>query len=269
MSGNDTILPMSADPEPEEKHRGPAEDIDTLVKVTKPQWWIALATIIGLLVIAGIWSFTATLPQYANASGSLYIPGQSVIVPSTAEGIVVALPPCPPGCNVTKDEVLFKVRSFETGKDQEVRSPGTGVLGSVSLLLGDTVSEGEALTDIRLAETQLETDYLSHNYAIAEVDQATANQFPVGAPAYVEADLVSAQVNGVMNGQVISVSQDVTGQSSQTQDLSNPKFHLLVDLGTQPSWTGMPPLSPVPSGTRVTIARITSNPHPIDLIFGS
>lgn len=273
MSDSESLLPMKAAPD-EAKPTGSAQEsagevVDGLVKVTKTKWWIALATIAGIIVVAVVWSFTATLPQYASAPGSLYIPGQLIIVPSSSSGSVVGLPPCAPGCSVTKGEVLFTVRTFETGKDVNVTAPGAGTLGAVTLILGDTVSEGEALTAINLTQEQLETDYLAHNYAVAEVNQTTANQFPVGAPAYVQANSVNAQSNGVMNGQVISVSQDVTGQSSQAQDLSNPRFHLLVDLGAEQTWTGMPPLSPVPSGTQVTIGRITADPHPIDLIFGS
>lgn len=238
------------------------------VELIRPRWWLAGGCLAGVIVVTIVWSLVATLPQTVSANGTVVSPGQALIITSPAQGEVESLPDCAPDCVVAAGEQIFVINEFDTGKKVGVKAPAAGKLGPINVLAGSPIQVGDPLTTLELSTPDTSSEYLAHTYGLIDVDQDVAQEFPLGAKAYVLPQSANPQVNGVMTGVVSSVSQIVQSGAREDEALQKPTFHILIDLGAQPTWTGTPPSNPVGSGERATIGRVTGEPHPAQLIRG-
>lgn len=242
------------------------DELDVGVRATTKGSWIAAGVLAALLVAGLLWAILGTLPQSVSAPGTIVTPSAVSVVTSPVSGVVRQLPQCAPGCTVQAGSELYVIEPFNSSEKVKVKAPITGVLGATSVLLGTAVQGGSVMTTVNVppAESLVQQN---KTFAIVDASQQIASQFAVGSTVYVTPELRSVAANGSMVGSVSDVAQLPTGSALTGKAINNPTFRITVDLGTAPTWTVSPPGFDIASGTPVTVKRITSELHPIDLAF--
>ena len=64
------------------------DQLDDLLRITSPRAWVALATLIVLLVLALIWGFLGSIPEESKGSGILMLEGGTFTMEAQVRGLV-------------------------------------------------------------------------------------------------------------------------------------------------------------------------------------
>jgi len=250
------------------------EDLDRLVRVTKPGTWIALVGL--LLVVAGVvlWATLATVTTTVSGLGYVLPEGglteASTPRPGTVKRLDVA-----PGQFVRKGDPIA-VLSSPGGAVIAVDAPADGQVGEVVRAIGDFVPEGgevAILVPLRrpVVEAFLPTD--------------NAKEARVGDEVWVAPTTAEVSEFGYARGRVASIGQIPISDAGIDSVLENqarlsrvaelgPVIHVVVALtpastASGVSWTASDgPPDRVTIGTRAEVKVVTGRRAPIDYVVG-
>lgn len=245
-----------------------AEDLDTQVRTTTTRQWLAVVAVIVVIGVIFAWSFLATIPQLTTTSGVITTMQPPVQVNASATGTVVKLG-TGPGLSIKAGDPVAEIMSG--ANKSVVRSPSAGQVALASVVLGSAVTEGSPLVTITPDPTG--QDLLVQSY----VSQEQAVSFAVGQVLPV----TLSRGGYTMQGVVVSVSNTPSTEAEMAEVLRDPDvassaydaangspISVLLNLGTQPTWTTSPPDFSPGIGTAVTITQTVNSQRPIQMLFG-
>ncbi len=252
---------------------GPQDQLDELIKITRPRMWVAL---VGLGVLVGaivMWGFFGTLDTKVTGSGVL-MRGSSVLsAGSLIQGIVIKSD-LEPGVDVRKDQVIAVVQDPQ-GNAHDILSPADGRVQRIHTRPGDFTDIGSPVLTIE-PKGPLQ--------AIVFVPLASAKVIRPGMPVRITVSIAPAETYGYLLGTVRQISPYAVGSNyvaslldsqslAQTLTQGQPTLEVAVNLKRDRStpsgfdWSsGDGPNQQLSSGTLVTGDVIAGQHHPINLI---
>lgn len=253
------------------------EALDTVMTVTGPRSWIALAAV-GLLLAAGLtWGIGGRLRVEVAADGAC-VRGRPVHIVAPADGRIVALLVAE-HATVAQGQPVARVQSASPSGGapvvNDVPSPQAGRIAAVEVRDGDHVDAGRALFNLELADP-LE--------AVVFVDARAARQVAVAAPALVLPAIYDRAEYGYINGAVAAVgtvpaSRDAMRAALGDERLAErlaaggPVVAVRVRLTPAPGnpstvrWSSSSgPETSIPSGIACTATVIVAERRPITLV---
>ena len=250
------------------------EDLDRLVRVSRPGTWIALAGL--LLLIAGVvlWSTLTSITTTVSGLGYVLPEGGLIEASAIQPGIVQQID-VRPGQSVRPGDRVASLRLAD-GRGLTITAPTAGQVGEVLRAKGDFVPEGGEVAIL-----------VPHKRLVVESFLATASakEAHVGDEAWVEPSSAKASEFGYARGRVArigSIPMPEAGIDSLLEnparvtavDALGPVIHLVVELvpADTPSglsWTASRgPSGPVTLGTRAGVKVVTGKRKPINYVTG-
>lgn len=256
----------STDADPVEQSS--SDELDVLVRTTRPRTWTALALTGAVLAAIVVWSFVATVPQTETLQGRISTQQPAEQVTSEVGGLIVSISAFP-GQVLRAGDPLVTIRS-PNGKTTTQEMPWTGQVWQVPVLPGQPVRPG---TQLAVVLPEVSGQPL---FGIFYVSPTEAQGFQKGQ----QVEVTLASSGDSMVGVVESVALIPSGLVEITETLGdrdvanhvftsadNSPMALIVALGSDPKWatpgvTGRPP-----SPADVTMTIVTADPHPIELVL--
>ena len=250
------------------------EDLDRLVRISRPGTWIALAGL--LLVIAGVvlWATLTSITTTVSGLGFV-LPEGGLIESSTARAGIVQRIDVRSGQRVRRGDPVATLR-LPDGGDVSVTAPTDGEVGEVLRSVGDFVPEGGEVA-ILVPQRRLVVETF--------LPTASAKEAHVGDRVWVEPTTAPSSKFGFARGRVLSIGSIPVPEVGIDSLLENPArvtavdklgpvIHVVVEL--QPadtpsglSWTSSRgPSEPVTLGTRAAVKVVTGERKPIDYVAG-
>ena len=250
------------------------EDLDRLVRVTKPGTWIALAGL--LLVVAGVllWATLATVTTTVSGLGYV-LPEGGLDEASTARAGIVERLEVAPGQFVRTGDLIAALKSRD-GAEYRITAPADGQVGEVLRNVGDFVPEGgevAILVPLRrpVVEAFLPTD--------------NAKEARLGDEVWVAPTTADVSEFGYARGRVASIGQIPISDAGIDSVLENPaRLSRVAELGpvirvvvelvpattaSGLSWTASQgPPDRVTIGSRAEVKVVTGRRAPIDYVVG-
>lgn len=132
------------------------EQLDQLIQITSPRSWLALLTLVSLLVLALIWAWFGRIPLGVSGQGVLLGKGGVHTVVATVQGQLVSLE-ADMGDTVPAGGVVAYVRPLDAAAPlHPVRSPYAGLVMETVVAPGDLVSLGSPLLTVASEPESLE-----------------------------------------------------------------------------------------------------------------
>lgn len=123
------------------------EQLDYLVKITRPRSWVALSATIVLLALVIAWAFLGSIPDITECRG-IFLNAEGVhTVTSTVTGEVVDIR-VEEGDLTEEGTTVAWIRPINADYTEAVLAPGPGVVAQVVTHVGATVTVGESLMNL-------------------------------------------------------------------------------------------------------------------------
>jgi multidrug efflux pump subunit AcrA (membrane-fusion protein) len=250
------------------------EDLDRLVRVSRPATWIALAGLLVVVAAVVLWATLSSITTTASGLGFV-LPEGGLIEASTPRAGVVQRVDVTPGQPVQAGDVIAKLEGADGG-EFSVTAPTLGRVGEAVRSPGDFVAQGGEVAILvpdrrRVVEAFMPT--------------AEAKQARLGDEVWVAPTTAPASEFGFALGRVASISDIPITDAGIDSLLENPArvrlvsglgpvFHVVVELleGDTPSglsWTASEgPSDPVTFGSRAKVSVVTGKQAPIDYVVG-
>ena len=267
-----TLDPGQQRPQPSKLagQSGP-ESLDEILTTTKPRGWIALAAVLIVIVLVGVWSVVATLPQQltVNAAVSVANLRTSMVAPEAGTVSVQA----DVGDTVKKGDKIALITTYADGKTISVAAPSSGLVDSILVNQGQGVEPGTQIGTVLDAEGRASkmrfVTFLPANEAIL---------FDVGNEVDVIVTNVETSRRTAVTARVVLVGASpadvefaaiTTGSPSFARELSDRGGGVVYEV--RMSIQGGPKTvtaSEILPGEIVEVVNTYDEPHPIELLFG-
>jgi multidrug resistance efflux pump len=250
------------------------EQLDRLVKVTRPGTWIALAGLLLVVAAVVLWATLTSITTTVSGVGFV-LPEGGLREASAARSGIVERIDVADGQRVRSGERVAELTSRD-GSGFSVTAPMDAHVGEVLRGIGDYVQEGGEIAILvppgrRVVETFLPV--------------ANAKEARVGDEVWVAPTTVAVSEFGFARGRVARISEVPISDAGIDSVLENPArvraiaelgpvIRVLVELLSAPtpsglSWTASQgPPEPVTIGTRADIEVVTGERTPIDYVVG-
>jgi hypothetical protein len=250
------------------------EELDRLVRVSRPGTWIALGGLILVVAAVVLWATFSTIATTASGLGFL-LPEGGLIEASTARPGIVERIDVRPAEHVRAGQVVAALRLAD-GSDVTVAAPQGGRVAEVLRAIGDFVPGGGEVAIIEPARPLVVHAFLP---------QAEAKQAHVGDRVWVAPSTASPSQFGFAIGDVVRIGDypipkpgiESVLESPASADLVSrlgPVIHVVVRLRTADTRSGLRwtasrgPAERVTFGTRADVRVVTGERAPIDYVFG-
>jgi multidrug efflux pump subunit AcrA (membrane-fusion protein) len=189
------------------------DQLDQVIVITPPSFWIAMLGAGIILLTALIWSITGSIPFEVNANG-IYITDSGVhVVYSTSDGIVDEVP-VTDGDKIEKGDVIARL-SDKT----EIRADMSGYVMGLIVSPGNPVSMGSAVC--RIAEENFGQPYTTTDddpmSVILYVPFSEGKKIKTGMEVKVYPTTVNRQEYGHIN----AVVSEVGDYAASTEEMQN------------------------------------------------
>jgi HlyD family secretion protein len=250
------------------------EDLDRLVRVSRPGTWIALGGL--LLVIAGVvlWATLTNVTTTVSGLGFV-LPEGGLIEASTLRAGIVQNIDVREGQRVRAGDRVASL-GLADGGEVSITAPTAGEVGEVLRSKGDFVPEGGQVA-ILIPRRRLVVETF--------LPTANAKKAHVGDQVWVEPTTAAASEFGFARGRVARIGAIPMPEAGIGSLLENPArvkavdelgpvIHVVVELvpadtASGLSWTASRgPSEPVTLGTRAAIKVVTGSRKPIDYVAG-
>ena len=261
------------------------EQLDKMIQITSPMFWIAAAGGGLILTAAIIWSVFARLPINVSSEGILIGTGGVGTVYSDAEGIVDEVL-VSEGDTISKGQVVARLTSPAEEKGAGSPEPGTEIKSTISgRVVEITVAEGNAVTGgsviCQVSRKGMEDDMSILCY----VPVTEGRKIREGMSVAVYPSTVNIQEYGHMNAVVSRVDEYVTSREDIRNTLADgslvevftgkgPVVCVECELEKDPStvsgykWSSNKGASvALDSGTMVNVDIVTQEKAPIIMLF--
>ncbi len=245
-------------------------DLDSSLKTTKPQTWVAVTAIAVALVVALTWSVVATIPMKSTATGVLNNMRYGYSLTAPAAGFVQLT-----GIeNGIKEKQQVGTVTSESGDSVPLMSLGAGEVVSLFVMQNQYVELGDAIASISFQPALNEPIEL-----ITFVGESDMDFFPVGGVVQLSAvDTASGariHATGTIQGETELPATDTTmlNVSAQSQSLTDDwmtasdgyPFAIFIASDDWPTGdSGFVPRG----GQIVNIERVYTSVRPISRLFG-
>jgi biotin carboxyl carrier protein len=273
-----TAVPPSPDPKPkgaETRFAGVAHDpeaLDELVGVTPVRGWLALGVVVVAVIVATVWSFTATVPQQFSVPAVIETsPGPTKIV-STATGSIEKLS-VEPGQVVAPGDAIASIRTLG-GALVPVKAHVAGVV--LEVLAGS----GTGVRSLDTIATTSSTTSASDDATVVTFVSAerAGPYFNVGGRIHLEVVDVTAGLQQTLVARITSVAEVPSSLAGITAEVGRPGFaKQLFDAADGNAYRVEAAIERRPAGQRpaqlatgqvASVTVVYGNPHPVDLLFG-
>lgn len=246
-------------------------DLDSSLKTTKPQTWVAVTAIAVALVVALTWSVVATIPMKSTATGVLNNMRYGYSLTAPAAGFV-QLTGIENG--IVKEKQQVGTVTSESGDSVPLMSLGAGEVVSLFVMQNQYVELGDAIASISFQPALNEPIEL-----ITFVGESDMDFFPVGGVVQLSAvDTASGariHATGTIQGETELPATDTTmlNVSAQSQSLTDDwmtasdgyPFAIFIASDDWPTGdSGFVPRG----GQIVNIERVYTSVRPISRLFG-
>ena len=207
-----------------EKLQSP-EQLDKMIQITSPMFWIA-ALGGGLIIVAAlIWSIFARLPVNVASDGIFIGKGGIGTVYCAVNGIIDEVL-VKEGDTISKDQVIAKLAVPQSGSEEtdapaepiEIRSSLSGRIIEMTVVEGNAVSSGSAICHVSRSSSE------DDNTVICYVPATKGRKIQKGMKVEVYPTTVNRQEYGHMNAVVSSVDEYVTSQEDIRNKLADPSL---------------------------------------------
>jgi hypothetical protein len=250
------------------------EELDRLVRVTRPGTWIALAGLLVVVAAVVFWATLTTITTTASGLGFVLPEGGLIETAAPRAGIVQRIDVVP-GQRVRAGELVAELEASDGSKFSVAAATG-GQVGEVLRAIGDFVPEGGDVA-ILVPDRSLVIE--------AFLPVAEAKQARVGDRVWIAPTTAASSEFGFALGRVARIGEipipdagiasllENTARVGLVEELG-PVIRVVVELlpADTPSglsWTASRgPSEPVTLGTRAEIRVVTGRRTPIDYVAG-
>ena len=250
------------------------EELDRLVRVSRPGTWIALA---GLLLVVGavvLWATLSTITTTVSGLGFVLPEGGLIETSAPRAGIVQRID-IEPGQRVESGDVVARLEAPD-GSELSVTAATGGKVAEVLRAIGDFVPQGG-----EVAIVQPDRDLVVESF----LPQSDAKEARLGDEVWVAPSSAAASEFGFARGRVVHIGDiplsdagvdsllESPASARRVADLG-PVIHVVVELvfADTPSglsWTASKgPAEPVTFGTPAEVEVVTGQQAPIDYVVG-
>jgi hypothetical protein len=250
------------------------EELDRLVRVSRPGTWIALSGLLLVIVAVVLWATLTSVTTTVSGLGYV-LPQGGLVEASTLRAGVVERIDVTPGQRVKPGDRVAVLESPD-GRTFSVVAPTGGRVGEVLRAIGDFVPQGGQVAVLVPDRPRVVEAFLP---------VADAKQARVGDQVWVEPTTAAASEFGFARGRVVGIGEIPIPNVGIASVLENPArvsavgelgpvIHVIVDLvgANTPSgvsWTASRgPSEPVTIGTRAGVKVVTGQRAPIDYVTG-
>jgi multidrug efflux pump subunit AcrA (membrane-fusion protein) len=251
-----------------------AEELDRVVRVSRPGTWIALA---GLLLVVGavvLWAILTSITTTVSGLGFVLPEGGLIEASAPRSGIVQRLD-VHPGHRVHGGDVVGEVKASD-GSEVNITAPTSGRVAEVVRAIGDFVPQGGEVAII-----QPKRELVVESF----VPQSDAKEAHRGDEVWVAPSTTAASEFGYARGHVARIG-DIPATDARVESLLEspasarrvgdlgPVIHVVVELNSANtpsglSWTASKgPERPVTFGTPADVQIVTGRRAPIDYVLG-
>jgi multidrug resistance efflux pump len=250
------------------------EELDRVVRVSRPGTWIALAGLLLVVTAVVLWATLTSITTTVSGLGYVLPEGGLIEASAARPGIVERLD-VQPGQRVRPGDVVAKLQ-LPDGDEFGVVAQTGGRVGEVVRATGDFVPQGGEVA-ILVPDRRLVVE--------AFLPVADAKQARVGDRVWVAPTTAAASEFGFARGRVARLDDipipsvgidsllENPARVSRVEELG-PVIHLVIELlpADTPSglsWTASRgPSEPVTLGTRADVKVVTGQRAPIDYVVG-
>jgi hypothetical protein len=252
------------------------EQLDTVVRVTRPRSWIALGAVGLVLVVFVVWTILGTVQTTFPGAGVLSTQYGTFNAVSPRAGQIVSVS-VSQGDAVKAGERLATVETAD-GRTVDVKALDSGHVVEMLAYPSDHVAEGATIATVQPDDQDLRS--------FVFVPVSGRQPIAKGMPVQISVTTVPSEQYGLLLGTVAKVS-DFPVTTAGVDALLNNKDIASIVTGSGPviqveitltkadtpsgyAWTsGDGPPKPLSAGTLVNATVITSVQHPISLLFPS
>ena len=261
----------SQPPAPPRPRSSSPEALDEIIKTTKAHGWWALWAISLAVVAALIWSFVATLPMQATATGVIPSIAYSTAITSPADGKLSLNLDI--DRNVSKGDPLASVQPFDGSPAITIVAPKDGQVVGIYEGQGDPVELGT-----KIAQLVSPPDLSKGVNVVSFLPASTALKFFEGQTAQVTVTNVATSASTVVDATIVHIAttpsaltdmETISGSATMSQAWleQSDGAPYLVTLNIEKWPTDSESLAPQ-AGQIVQITNTYGSIHPIKLLFG-
>jgi hypothetical protein len=261
----------SQPPAPPRRNSSSPEALDEIIKTTKVHGWWALWAISSAVVAALIWSFVATLPLQATATGVIPSIAYSTAITSPADGKLSLNLDI--DRNVTKGDPLASVQPFDGSPAITIVAPKDGQVVGIYLGQGDSVELGT-----KIAQLVSSPDLSRGVNVVTFLPASTALKFFEGQTAQITVTNVATSASTVVDAAIVHIAntpsaltnmETISGSATLSQNWleQSDGAPYLVTLNIKKWPSDKKSLTPQ-AGQIVQITNTYGSIHPIKLLFG-
>ena len=224
------------------------EQLDQLIRVTSPRSWLALLSLVGLLVLALAWGWFGRIPVGISGAGMLLGRGGINIVVATGPGQLASLE-VGMGDAVQAGDVVAYLQPLDSSQRlQEVRSPYSGHVVETLVAPGDLVGLGSPLLTLASVEDGLQ--------AVLYVPLNPGHLIHPGMEVRISLEGLRKEQTGYLAGTVRSVGEYPVSllRARRTVGSEETARRLLGDDPVLETWVDLVPDPATPSGYRWSLA---------------
>jgi len=251
-----------------------AEELDRVVRVSRPGTWIALAGLLLVVAAVVLWATLSSITTTVSGLGFVLPEGGLIEASALRPGIVQRID-VDPGHRVKAGDVVAELETSD-GSELHLTAPTSGRVTEVVRAIGDFVPQGGEVAILQPARELVVESF---------VPQSDAKEARRGDEVWVAPSTAAASEFGYARGRVARIG-DIPLSDARVESLLEspssarhvgdlgPVIHVVVKLSSADtpsglSWTASKgPAAPVTFGTPADIQVVTGRRAPIDYVLG-
>lgn len=255
------------------------DDLDLLMKVTKPRGWIGVGAVGVAIAMLVVWGFVGNIPSTVSGVGLIASKSGISAIQSVDVGFVTDVL-IDSGNAVKAGDPVLTIKN-DSGI-VTVTAPFTGEIGLVFVSIGNVIEVGTTLYLLERTDTA-NSELLAFIY----VDEEDGGAIAPGMSVDLVVENIPSQAFGVLRGKVLKVNAEPVNRAATTRLVGDTAFaeqiaekfgeSILIAVSLIPddstasgfewSTSDGPPFK-IPFAARVSATISQGDVHPIKLVFG-
>lgn len=254
------------------------DKLDVLMTIARPHHWVALLSILFLIVACFVWSVTARIPVLVTGTGVLALQGEQVRIPASEEGQITDIG-VEAGQRVERGQTVARIfnRNWETSLAERsgVTSLHSGTVLQVLAFPGQWVRPGDPLIVLETRGTDERPTVTMY------VPLGQASEVRVGTEARIWPMGRRDDTGGALTGRVLYVSALPAGMEEVEKTMGSRELAAdimrggpvaevrvgLVDAGWPEAAGSDDGVAGLQTGMLCRVDLFTGSLRPIDWIF--
>ena len=184
------------------------DQLDTMLKISSPMSWLALAGATLIVVVTLVWAFIGRIPMTVTTTGIVTSPDSTNAVYSNTAGTVTNVF-VTQGDKIYENDVLMEVKT-DRNETVQVLSDQVGYVSEIVAPESSTITPNSEV--LRLSPS---TD--SRQVVVCYVLTTDAQKIKRGDTAYISLSASDSKSYGHMVGRVINIDAGAASQNAQKQ----------------------------------------------------